>query len=200
MAGESHRGDSGNDVLGRRVRQYRELQRVSLRKVAERADVSPSFLSQLETGRSSVSIATLARIAAALDVTIADLFDGGSIGPAPLRVEERPVLRASDGVRKTLMTRSHLEGMATYGVTFEPGGSTGPDQYSHPDNHEVVVVVRGRLVVELNDARHLLGEGDSIDFDSTLPHRLVNEGVEHAEVHWVVGPSQPQRSHRRSKK
>jgi quercetin dioxygenase-like cupin family protein/DNA-binding XRE family transcriptional regulator len=173
---------------------------LSLRELAERADVSPSFLSQLENGRSSASIATLARIAGALEVTIADLFDSGSIGPAPLRADERPVLRADDNVRKTLLTRSHLDGMGVYGAIFGPGGSTGAEQYSHPDNHEVVVVIRGELVVELNQARHVLGVGDSIDFDSTVPHRLVNDSDQDAEAHWVVGPAQPSAPRRNRRK
>ena len=90
------------------------------------------------------------------------------------------------------MTRGNLDGFAVYAAVFAPGGSTGSEQYSHPGNHEVVVVVRGRLLVELNAARHELATGDSIDYDSALPHRLVNTSDEDAEAHWTVGP--PQRS------
>jgi len=181
---------SGNQMLGPRVQQYRHLRGLSLRELAEQADVSASFISQLENGRSSASIATLARIAAALEISLGDLFDGGSIGPAPMSPVERPVLLAEDGVRKTLLTRGNLDGLAVYGAEFAPGGSTGPEQYSHPGNHEVVVVVRGRLGVELNTARHELSAGDSIAFDSALPHRLVNTSDEDVEAHWIVGPPQ----------
>ncbi|MGH3740896.1 MAG: helix-turn-helix domain-containing protein, partial [Micromonosporaceae bacterium] len=181
----------GNGDLGRRVQQYRHLVRMPLRQLAESADVSASFLSQLENGHSSASIATLARIATALNVTIADLFDTGTVGPKPLSPAERPVLRAENNVRKALLTRVHLDGMGVYAAEFDPGGSTGPEQYSHSGTHEVVVVLRGEMVVELHQDRHVLRAGDSIDFDSSRPHRLLNDSAETAEVHWIVGPAQP---------
>lgn len=191
---------SSGEGLARRVREFRMLRRMSLRQMAERADVSPSFLSQLENGRSSASIATLARIAASLNVSVADLFDSGVIGPEPIRAKSRPVLRVEGGVKKTLLTHAPLEGVAVYAAQFSPNGSTGPEQYSHPGNHEVIITVSGRVVIQLNEARHVLEEGDSIEFDSGHPHRVVNEFDQPAEIHWIVGPAQPAFPKRRRSK
>ncbi|MBC7630799.1 cupin domain-containing protein [Aeromicrobium sp.] len=187
---DSHVGAVKTDMLGRRLREYRDLRRLTLRAVAERADVSAGFLSQLERGLSSASIASLARIASALEIGVADLFADGKIGVSPLHAADRPVIRASDGVRKTLLTRAPLRGMDFYAVEFESGGSTGPEQYSHPGQHEVVAVLQGAVTIELGDRSLVLHAGDSLDFESRSPHRIHNHTTDTAFLHWVIGPAQ----------
>ena len=61
--------------VGERLRAIRHLRRATLKSVAERAEFSESFLSQVERGKASASIASLTRIAAALGVNVADLFE-----------------------------------------------------------------------------------------------------------------------------
>ena len=86
----------GVGSLGPRIRAYRQMRKITLRQVAEQAEVSVSFLSQLERGTSGASIPTLRLIAQALGLTLADLF---SVDPAPahrvLRAAERPVIHAA---------------------------------------------------------------------------------------------------------
>ena len=65
---------TGVDV-GERLRAIRRLRRVTLKTVADRAELSESFLSQVERGRANASVASLKRIAAALGVNVADLFE-----------------------------------------------------------------------------------------------------------------------------
>src|SRR5262249_20132340 len=67
-------GTNGGVEVGERLRAIRLLRRLTLRDVAEAAGVSESFVSQLERGRSSASVATLQRLAAAVGIEISDLF------------------------------------------------------------------------------------------------------------------------------
>ena len=60
--------------LGPRIRSLRQARRLTLRDVADRAGVTESFLSQVERDVTSPSIATVQRIARALDLSIAQLF------------------------------------------------------------------------------------------------------------------------------
>lgn len=173
-------------VLGERIQKFRAFRRQSLRQVATRADVSPSFLSQLERGRCSASIASLARIAGALDVSLADLFDTSHVGSKPLRYHERAVLKTEGGTRKTLLTREAIPAFGYYGVEFEPGGSTGTEQYSHPGCYEVVVGVLNQVNVELGGTVHTLGAGDSLEYWSDEPHRIFNDSGDTAIVYWLV--------------
>jgi transcriptional regulator with XRE-family HTH domain len=91
--------------VGERLRAIRRARRCTLRTVAMRSGLSESFLSQVERGRSSASIASLRRIADALGVSIADLFDVDSIpGPRVLRRDARPALVFGVLGRKLLLT------------------------------------------------------------------------------------------------
>jgi len=68
--------DAAGDVdVGQRLRTVRQRKRHTLKTVADRAGISQSFLSQVERGRAATSIATLKRIAAALDISMGELFE-----------------------------------------------------------------------------------------------------------------------------
>src|SRR5205823_15105461 len=77
--------------VGERLRDIRRSRRATLKTIADRAGVSESFLSQVERGRASASIASLRRIANALGVSVADLFEpDGPPRPRVLNRNERP--------------------------------------------------------------------------------------------------------------
>ena len=69
--------------LGLRLRTARQKSGMTLRELARRLGVSPSFLSQIENGKSQPSVATLYSMAQTLDVSIDHLFEGTSSAPAP---------------------------------------------------------------------------------------------------------------------
>ena len=82
--------------VGERLRTIRTLRRATLKSVAERAELSESFLSQVERGRANASVGSLKRIAAALGVNVADLFEpNGSAAGASTRSSERPTTMPS---------------------------------------------------------------------------------------------------------
>ena len=76
---------SGEVDVGKGLRAIRLARRRTLRDVAERAGLSESFLSQVERGRSSASIASLRRIADALGVSMADLFQPSGLAQPRVR-------------------------------------------------------------------------------------------------------------------
>ena len=175
--------------VGERLRDIRRLRHATLRTVADRAGVSESFLSQVERGRASASIASLRRIAGALGVTVADLFEpGGPPQPRVLRRDERPSLAFGTLGRKLLLTQRPLQHLEVFVGELDPGGSTGAEPYAHGDSEELFVVLTGHVELELGGARHELHTGDSIDYRSSTPHRVTNVGEERAEVMWIISP------------
>ena len=75
--------------LGPRIRALRQARRLTLRDVADRAGVTESFLSQVERDVTSPSIATVGRIARALDLSIAQLFAEEQVSGRVVRREAR---------------------------------------------------------------------------------------------------------------
>ncbi len=176
--------------VGERLRTIRTRRRATLREVAGRAGISESFLSQVERGVASPSIASLQRIARALGVSVADLFepDGTRARPRVLRKAGRPSLALGNRGRKFLLTPRPLENLEVFVGELQPGGATAESPYLHGDSEELVVVLSGRLELQLEDHVLELSAGDSIDYRSSTPHRVVNVGDGVAEVMWVISP------------
>ncbi|HJR94499.1 MAG TPA: cupin domain-containing protein [Gaiellaceae bacterium] len=182
---EAHRVD-----VGERLRAIRTLRRATLKTVAERADLSESFLSQVERGRANASVASLKRISAALGVNVADLFEpnGSTTRPRVLRRESRPTLAFGNLGRKLMLTPRPLENLQVIVGELDAGGSTGDEPYTHGDSEELLVVLDGVVSLQLGPEVFELTSGDSIDYRSSTPHRLVNVGDGRAEVMWIISP------------
>jgi len=183
------RTESADDVdVGQRLRLVRQSTKATLRDVATRAGVSDSFLSQLERGRVSCSIATLKRIATVLGVSMADLFEPTfPLRTRPLRRSERPCLAFGHLGKKYLLTPRPLEHLEVLVGEFEPGGTTG-DAYSFGDSEELFVVLKGRVQLEVDGEIFSLADGDSMTYRSSMQHRAANVADEPAEVLWVISP------------
>src|ERR1043166_8278833 len=90
--------------LGERLRAIRQLRRRTLREIAEAAQISESFLSQLERGRTNATIATLQRLSTALGIEVSDLFATNAPRPRVLRRGAREFVSWGDAGRKALLT------------------------------------------------------------------------------------------------
>lgn len=175
--------------LGPRIRALRQARNVTLRELASRAGVTESFLSQVEREVTSPSIASVQRIAHALDLAIAELFtEEAPRGRVVRRAERRrivyPGLRAVD----EFLTAGLSGRFQVILSTIDPGGGTGDEPYAHDSDEEVVIVLAGQLELWVAEEHYLLDEGDSIAYSSRLPHRNVNSSDRVAIVLFCVTP------------
>ncbi|HYH93807.1 MAG TPA: cupin domain-containing protein [Candidatus Saccharimonadales bacterium] len=175
--------------LGSRIRGLRQGRQMTLRDVAERAGVTESFLSQVERDVTSPSIATVQRIARALDLSIAQLFAEQPETGRVVRREARkrvayPGLKAVD----EFLTSNMAGRLQVIMSTIEPGGGTGAEPYTHDSDEEVVVVLTGVLDLWVADEHYVLREGDAITFPSRLPHWNANHSAQPVTVLFCVTP------------
>jgi transcriptional regulator with XRE-family HTH domain len=200
--------------IGERLREARQARRLSLRVLADRLGVSPSLISQIETGRANPSVSTLYAIAAELDVSLDELLfndrrpsessqraasstaspSAGTMTPAPpvQRAVDRQVIRLASGVLWERLTTLSEPGVEFLHVTYEPGGaSSPPDAFQRHPGHEWGYVLSGQLQVRIGFDEYVLGPGDAISINSSVPHRLATIGDEPVEAIWfVLGRSQ----------
>jgi transcriptional regulator with XRE-family HTH domain len=188
------------DGVGQRLRAERERHGVSLRELARRLAISPSALSQIETGRSRPSVGTLYAIVSELDLSLDELFGSRRASEAPLprpaetsasvvqRYDERKGIDLESGVRWERLTPTSEHDADFLYVVYEVGGaSSRPGTHMRHMGREYGVVLSGRLRVTIGfDEQHELGVGDSIAFDSSRPHRLENAGDDPVEAIWFV--------------
>ena len=175
-------------ALGARLRAHRQARRLTLRQVARTARVSESFVSQVERGTSGVSVSTLHTIAAALGLTVADLFDRSlAVGPKVVPAAERPMI-AVPGVQKYMLTRAPLQGLEVLECEYEPSASTGGSEHCHGDSQELLLVLEGSILLTVGDLAYQMTAGDSIEYRSSAPHGVHNDGGGAARVLFVISP------------
>ncbi len=187
------------DVLPRRLRAERERQGISVRELARRLGVSPSAISQIETGRARPSVSTLYAIVRELGLSLDELFASGP-DDAPVaarrgRPSARPVVHTGDrkviqldtGVRWERLTAEPEDGLEFLHVVYDVGGSSSSEgSLMRHGGREYGVVLSGRLEVTVGFETYGVGVGDSISFDSTTPHRLRNAVDQPSTAIWVV--------------
>jgi quercetin dioxygenase-like cupin family protein len=137
----------------------------------------------------SPSIASVQRIARALDLAIAELFvEEAPHGRVVRRADRRRITYPGLGAIDEFVTSNMNGRLQVIVSTIDPGGGTGDEPYAHESDEEVVVVLSGRLELWVADERHLLEEGDSATYSSRLPHRNTNPGPGPAVVLFCVTP------------
>lgn len=175
--------------LGARIRSLRQTRRMTLRQLAERAGVTESFLSQVERQKTSPSIASVQRIARALDLSIAQLFaEEPSTGRVVRREARRRIVYPGLKAVDEFLTPNLAGRLQLILSTIEPGGGTGEEPYSHESDEEVTLVLSGVLDVWVADEHYVLRAGDAITFNSRLPHWNMNRGEGPVEVLFCLTP------------
>ena len=172
--------------VGPRLRRLRLQRKYSLARVAQAANVSVGFLSALERGQMSASVATLRRLARFYHLNILALFDPSEANPGRVRPQDRKVLEADPGVRMELLSWGNTV-MEPHLFRVAPSAGSG-ESYSH-EGEEFLFILRGCLEISLDDGEpHRLEEGDSFYFESSAQHRWSNPGKKEAWVLWVNTP------------
>jgi transcriptional regulator with XRE-family HTH domain len=187
--------------IGGRLEALRQEHRYSIRKLAERAGVSASLISDVERGKVEPSISTLKRLADALGTTLTYFFSEPSTSSGRvIRAGERAPLRdespgSSDAARSAMETSgvrfelaSPPESTAIEAIfgRYDVGASMG-ESVTH-DGEEWGMVLRGRLKVTVGEEIYFLDPGDAIAFPSNIPHRLENVADEATEYIWIDTP------------
>ena len=185
--------------LGEDLRALRKAQGLTLEDLAAASGKSLSFISKIERGQARPSVTTLQELAGALAVPVGWFFE--TDGPVP--ADERPFivrkarrrklsysgLGSTDymGFEDHLLSAS-LDGQLALGMsTYQPGGNSGDELYTH-NGEEAGLVVKGAIDLHLDDKVFRLDAGDSFSFPASIPHRYSNPGDSEAQIVWANTP------------
>ncbi|MFT3863627.1 MAG: XRE family transcriptional regulator [Solirubrobacterales bacterium] len=187
-------GDSGRlqPTLGRRLKALRVSRGLSLKEVAGKTGLSASFLSMVETGRNEMTVGRLVTMADFYEVGLGDLIPAREMEqPVVLRRDDRLAFDSPDHRVTTEQLSSWHHGEMTSGlVRFDVGAElTEAVPQAGP---KFVLVLVGELAIEFaDDASVALAEGDSVWFEASRRHRLVNVGEGEASMITFRGSPRP---------
>jgi len=184
----------GGYAIGQKIRRLRLRRKLGLVQLGEHTGLSPALLSKIERGQIFPTLPTLQRIAMVFGVGLEHFFKKDGERPLHAVVRKKDRIRLPDKAKKTRPTyyfesldypvsESKLNG---YYVEVE-----AQDEPSEPHEHpgaEIIFVVRGELVVNLEGEDIALKEGDSMYFDSGHLHSYRRNGRSPCAAVVVVTP------------
>lgn len=180
------------EALGKKIKQLRTGQGLTLRELAQRAKLSTGYISLVERGLTSISLTSLQSIAAALGVASSEFFSTAAAPAGPERLVRSYDMRAfrqkdSHYVYHSLGCSNTEEDweMEPVLITLLPGqtwGSVLP--YSH-EGEEFGYVLEGTPTLLMENSSYDLSPGDSLHIPSTLPHNLANYTSKLAKLLYV---------------
>ncbi|MCM3144201.1 XRE family transcriptional regulator [Brevibacillus sp. MER 51] len=162
-------------TIGVLIKSLRVGKKKTLKQIAEKTQLSISFLSQVERGKSSITLESLKKISEALGVSPGYFFSGESIGGNE-RVHRAS--RARSQLQRAPFMYEDLSGqlanpsLVPILVTLSPHGEKGTP-FAHK-GQEFIYVLEGVLTLLLGEEEHDLFPGDSIHMESSVPHNWVN--------------------------
>ena len=178
---QGRQDENGMDHLSiaKKIRRLRQYHKMTLEKMAQKTGFTKSYLSMIERGKKSPPIATMSKIAKALQVDMGAFFeqkkpeDHISI---VRKASRQTVVRDGNifGYRyDSLAQTKRYKKMEPFVITL-PNRSIERGYFDH-EGEELFYVLEGRISFLYGDKTIMLEEGDCVYFDSSIPHR--GEGV-----------------------
>jgi transcriptional regulator with XRE-family HTH domain len=191
--------DSFGDIMktekiGPRIKAFMDQNRIGLTELADRTGLSVDFLASVIEDNVYPSLGPLLKIARALDVRLGTFLDDQlSRDPLLIRAGERKselsMLRGKD---KPVDLKFYSLGkgksdrhMEPFYVELLPASAEEKPLSSH-EGEEFIVVQSGQVEVFYGNETHLLTVGDSIYYNSIVPHNVSCKGAAPAAIYAVL--------------
>lgn len=178
--------------LANRLRTLRRQRHLTLEQLSQRSNLTKSYLSKLERGVSEPSISTVLKLARAYDIDLSELIGTDQEVAADVsivRAHQRMPLDALSHDKgrhyEAVVGRRTTRAMNPFIVRPPHAERDVVDLFPHA-GEEFMFVLNGRVIVHIGTQTCELEAGDSIYFNSELPHRLLSTSAERAEILVVV--------------
>lgn len=164
-------------TIGERLRALRLKKKMGLVELGQHTGLSPALLSKLERGRLFPTLPTLLRIALVFSVDLQYFFAGPRERPVVAIVRQKDRIKLPDNpsgkdvsfLFESLDYPAPERKLHAYYAEFQAIAEDRLRTHAHP-GAEMIFVLQGTLHLIVGEEHHLLERGDSIYFDSALPH------------------------------
>ncbi len=173
--------------IGRRIRQLRKTNHLTLKQLATGCDLSANAISLVERGEVAPSVATLCKIATALGVSASSLFQEACNSEVVLRRagcadHESTIEQALETLTCSLTEPSSIK------VASTKKASLSPQSEQNLTARQSVLCLCGQIVFEADEQTYNLDPGDNLIFNGNALHRMQNCGGSTSVVIFVLPP------------
>lgn len=170
--------------IGNKIRKRRKELKLTLEEVAQASSLSTGFLSLVERDLSYPSLTTLSKIANAIQTPVDALMSFPKGEGSVSRAKNRAVIEVNEGGVRYARLSAEFNGavMKSVEITLPPHYSSEVTTHS---GEELIYILSGQLSHVLDGREDVLKPGDCVHFQSTLPHRWINNTDQPVRLLWV---------------
>ncbi len=178
--------------IGKTIREFRLARNMSIKELSKKTNLTSSLISQVERNLISPSLNSLTKISSALKVPMVSFFTEATLKPCPItrkKQRKKTVIFSSSHIIYQLLSPDPNKKIEFLLVEIEPEEDENEENelITHT-GEECGYVIKGELEVRLGKERYHLKEGDSIYFQSRIPHRFKNTGKGKVISIWAMTP------------
>ena len=172
--------------FGEKIKQLRKVLNLTQEELANRCELTKSYISQLENNKTSPSLQTLTDILEVLGTNLADFFNEDEKQKLVFNEDEQVKTNFSGYEITWLIPTSQKLMMESILVEIEPFSETLEDR-PH-DGQEFGYVLEGKIEVVCGNSKEICNAGEAFYFETSKFHYLINKTDQKAKVIWVSSP------------
>ena len=172
--------------IGEKIKRLRMQNHLTQEDLANRAELSKGFISQLERNITSPSIATLTDILQCLGTDLKSFFNDSTDTQIVFKQDDYFENETADYTVKWIVPNAQKNMMEPLLLSLSPEGSTLPD-LPH-EGEEFGFVLKGNIVINLGHKQHKARAGESFYYIADCEHFLSNPYKKEAHVLWISSP------------
>lgn len=176
--------------IGERLRQLRKQKGLSILQLSKLSDVSTGMISQIERDIVVPTVVSMWRISQALDTNISYFFEDNTKNDHTIirkNDHKKIIMNRGNSIYELLSPDGQDRQMDFIKITLKSGQTFDREGISH-EGEECGYVLFGTLTILINGENVTLHEGDSIYFNSSLPHKYMNLTSDHCISIWAMTP------------
>lgn len=162
---------------------------MTIKELSKKSGLSTGMISQIERDKIGLSVTSLWNIAQALNISIGYFFNEMKADDHIIvKKSQRKEIKLANSTAVYELLTPDLSGKIEFlRIVIKPGESNDRKQISHK-GEECGIILQGKLLVKYGEEEYILEEGDSIRFNSIIPHKYINIGEITSISIWAMTP------------
>ena len=178
--------------LGQRIRTLRKEKSLTLVEISQKTGIAQATLSRIETGTMIGTVESHEKIAETLGIGLSELYTGVDRRYEQISHQVKEARAATHHTKdvhvEVLTQESSKKKITPLLLTLQGGGKT-EKEHNERGVEKFVWVLDGHVKVKLETQEYDLKTQETLYFDASFPHQIVNDGQKTAKVFIAVSPS-----------
>jgi transcriptional regulator with XRE-family HTH domain len=173
------------EIIALNLKRIREERHLSLGQLAEQAGVSKVILSQIEKGDSNPTINTIWKITGALQLPYTSLLEPPEVKAVHVRKKDIHGLEEDGYHIFSYYPKDQDRNFEMYRIEMDAG--CVHESIGHSSNSsEYIMVMEGKMTLEVNGSEYLLESDDALYFDASYPHVYKNKSGQRVKAVLII--------------